>query len=513
SHSNLLLPYILLLDLGILGLVTLRPWRWMTLLGLVGSLILYGIWYTKFGDESSLLLAQSSLSGIFLVFMAATTIFHIQWRRLPEPVDLLLMSLNAATYFGISYALLWDDYRSWLGGFSIILAGLYLLLAYVAMLRSHKNEQLSLFAIGIAIVFLTIAVPVQLGSSWIAVAWAAEGAVLMWLASRLRLPQLRVFSIGVFVVLLGRLYFADAIVGQDDFRPILNDMVLAFVASIAALYIASCWLRRDKTVKETWLFPVMICAANVLTLWLVSAEIVNFIDSKIIDEQLDASTRYIRNLENVRSISLVALWALYGLGLVIMGIDKKIQWMRLGGYAVQILAVGIVLTQLNHAHAMVDRDNSTPIFNCSFAAFAISVTVLYISYYLLQKPKTEIHAEETKLLPAFVLVSNFLSLWVLSAEVVTFFGSGDAKSLSLTVLWAMYAFILIMVGITWQWRWVRLGGLVLVGVAGFKLFAIDTFTLESGYRVAAYLTLGVLLLAGGFAYQRFSNVIKRFFFE
>ena len=187
--------------------------------------------------------------------------------------------------------------------------------------------------------------------------------------------------------------------------------------------------------------------------------------------------------------------------------------MRLGGYAVQILAVGIVLTQLNHAHAMVDRDNSTPIFNCSFAAFAISVTVLYISYYLLQKPKTEIHAEETKLLPAFVLVSNFLSLWVLSAEVVTFFGSGDAKSLSLTVLWAMYAFILIMVGITWQWRWVRLGGLVLVGVAGFKLFAIDTFTLESGYRVAAYLTLGVLLLAGGFAYQRFSNVIKRFFFE
>jgi uncharacterized membrane protein len=43
-----------------------------------------------------------------------------------------------------------------------------------------------------------------------------------------------------------------------------------------------------------------------------------------------------------------------------------------------------------------------------------------------------------------------------------------------------------------------------------KLFVVDTFTLESGYRVAAYLTLGVLLLAGGFVYHRYAEVIKGF---
>jgi hypothetical protein len=45
------------------------------------------------------------------------------------------------------------------------------------------------------------------------------------------------------------------------------------------------------------------------------------------------------------------------------------------------------------------------------------------------------------------------------------------------------------------------------------LFIWDTFTLQSGYRVAAYLTLGVLLLAGGYFYHRYANVLKGFIMD
>jgi uncharacterized membrane protein len=85
--------------------------------------------------------------------------------------------------------------------------------------------------------------------------------------------------------------------------------------------------------------------------------------------------------------------------------------------------------------------------------------------------------------------------------------------MGLTMLWATYALVLIVVGIVGRWRWVRLGGLALVSLAIFKLLIIDTFTLESGYRVAAYLTLGVLLLAGGFVYHRYADVIKGFIID
>jgi uncharacterized membrane protein len=80
--------------------------------------------------------------------------------------------------------------------------------------------------------------------------------------------------------------------------------------------------------------------------------------------------------------------------------------------------------------------------------------------------------------------------------------------MGLTLLWATYGLALVVVGIMGKSRWVRLGGLALVSVAILKLFIWDTFTLQSGYRVAAYLTLGVLLLAGGFVYHRYADVIK-----
>ena len=42
----------------------------------------------------------------------------------------------------------------------------------------------------------------------------------------------------------------------------------------------------------------------------------------------------------------------------------------------------------------------------------------------------------------------------------------------------------------------------------FKLFAYDAFSLGQVYRVAAFIGLGVLLVGGGFLYQRYGRVIR-----
>ena len=46
-----------------------------------------------------------------------------------------------------------------------------------------------------------------------------------------------------------------------------------------------------------------------------------------------------------------------------------------------------------------------------------------------------------------------------------------------------------------------------------KLFLYDAFQMEQGYRVAAFIGLGVLLLAGGLLYQRFSRQIRGFLLD
>ena len=60
---------------------------------------------------------------------------------------------------------------------------------------------------------------------------------------------------------------------------------------------------------------------------------------------------------------------------------------------------------------------------------------------------------------------------------------------------------------------VRLAALALLAIPILKLFLVDSFALEQGYRVAAFLGLGAILLAGGFFYQRYSTAIRGFLFD
>jgi uncharacterized membrane protein len=55
--------------------------------------------------------------------------------------------------------------------------------------------------------------------------------------------------------------------------------------------------------------------------------------------------------------------------------------------------------------------------------------------------------------------------------------------------------------------------LVLLLVAIGKVFAFDVFKLELGYRISAFVGLGILLLVSAYLYQRYSKVIKGVFTE
>ena len=244
-------------------------------------------------------------------------------------------------------------------------------------------------------VILTVAVPIQVDEVWIAVAWSAEALALVWLSFRLNLVELRKISMGVFAVLIVRLLIFDTSVEFErwdlqsgnlvstGFTLFLNYRMLAFVSGIAAFYGAAFITYRLREGLQEWerrdFFVALLIAANILTLWVLSAEVIAAVDSGII---------------NV--------------------------------------------------------------------------------------------SERT-------------------AEHVT--------SLGLSLLWAVYASIVLIVGIVSRVRIIRLAGLGLLAVPILKLFLVDSFALEQGYRVAAFLSLGGILLGGGFLYQRFSAAIKGFLFE
>jgi uncharacterized membrane protein len=78
----------------------------------------------------------------------------------------------------------------------------------------------------------------------------------------------------------------------------------------------------------------------------------------------------------------------------------------------------------------------------------------------------------------------------------------QTSQLALSGFWAALGFAAILAGLMRDRRALRLGGLGLLMLAVGKVFLVDLAQLESIWRVASFLALGLLLLAGAFAYQR-----------
>jgi uncharacterized membrane protein len=72
----------------------------------------------------------------------------------------------------------------------------------------------------------------------------------------------------------------------------------------------------------------------------------------------------------------------------------------------------------------------------------------------------------------------------------------------LSAVWSLAGLGALVYGLLHDDRRFRLGGLALLALAVFKVFFYDLAELESIYRVLSFIALGLLLLAGAFAYQR-----------
>jgi uncharacterized membrane protein len=505
-----LMAYIIVIDLGVLVLSTFRSWRWFTMLALIGSLLTFGNWYVQYEQEITVLTAQGSLTIIFLIFAASTTLFHMIWRREPKVFDMTLMILNATAFFGISYGILWDDFRDWMGGFTIVVALFYGGMAYLALTRTREQVKISLMALGIALIMLTIAVPVQLGGPWISIAWAAEAVILLWLSYTLHMWQLRVYSVGIFGLFLIWLFTIDTVAAVEaNLTPLANEYLPMYLFGVAAMFLGAYLARRygDKKIEaEVVLFPALLVAGNVILTVAVPIQ--------------------------VDPIWVAVTWAAEAAALVWFSFRLNIIELRMisiGVFATLFAWLLVIETPVDFQAYDFESGKFvstkfTLFLNYRMMAFVSGILALYGAGFMIYRVRERLQSWEKKeLLLILLIAANFLTLWVLSAEVFAAVDSGiinvsggnaeHVTSLGLSLLWAVYASLVLVVGIVGRWRYVRLAGLGLLAIPVLKLFLVDSFALERGYRVAAFMSLGGILLVGGFLYQRFTTAIRGFLFE
>lgn len=81
--------------------------------------------------------------------------------------------------------------------------------------------------------------------------------------------------------------------------------------------------------------------------------------------------------------------------------------------------------------------------------------------------------------------------------------------MSYSIAWALFALLLLIVGIRKDSRAVRYASLGLLGVTLLKLFLHDLSELEQLYRIAALIVVAVISMLAAFLYQRFLGASQK----
>jgi uncharacterized membrane protein len=74
-----------------------------------------------------------------------------------------------------------------------------------------------------------------------------------------------------------------------------------------------------------------------------------------------------------------------------------------------------------------------------------------------------------------------------------------------SIAWAIFAFILLIVGINRKLKAPRYAAIGLIGITLAKLFLHDLINLGQLYRVGALLVVASVLIIGSYLYQRFGS--------
>jgi uncharacterized membrane protein len=379
NHQVFLFSYLLSIDLATLALVRLREARlrdasstkgaapnWeRLLLGALPVTILYFIaWYSEFYSPGQVVSTSLFIALFFFAFLSVP--FELPGHALdPEQPralrqtkaisDVLLPLLNAAFGTLAFYSVLEDSgHHPWLPWGALVFSALYL-----ALMRLPQSVAARAVHLSLAIVFLTIAIPLKATGRWITLGWFAEGVGLLWASAWLEsqagsqhespvetdssIPILlrRLAALALTLGFLGAValpWWLDRVMETAFF----NQRFFTALAGIAALGV-SAWIAyramQSPDKNSSSLFPVWpqlaaacTVALNLLALQAGIAEIVTFWNSGYA-----SATTSTNALPTALSIS--AFLMLYGAALLAAGFWKHSAFLRWQGLILLVIAI------------------------------------------------------------------------------------------------------------------------------------------------------------------------------
>jgi uncharacterized membrane protein len=348
NHEIFLFTYILAIDIATVVLVRLKPWP-LLLFGVFPATVAFFIgWYAEFygafnvGEPVAITTVFIVL--FFLVFVIPTIRLVLDGEKKGTPITEVLLPLANATFAALAlYSVLQDSHHHELLPWVAVLFGAF----YLGLMRLPQAPVASAVHLSLAVVFLTIAIPLKASGHWITIGWLAEGVALLWVSARLSVPSAEATAGSVHGILRWLAIAALALgfcglliqpfwlyYGIDT--AFLNSRFATSLFGIAALAASAAIALRARKHEDAgspgWL---QIAGGSIIALNLVA----------VIACVRELDTTWRRTYGNPeadlkKSLAISAFLMLYGAGLLAVGFWKRSAFLRWQAIVLLVFTIG-----------------------------------------------------------------------------------------------------------------------------------------------------------------------------
>jgi len=532
-----LFTYILILNTGMMVLAYFKKWNFVNLLTLVFTMLLYGSWLAAESNAYDKVVPYSGAfifaTIFYITFFLMFIVNNIKERTQFKGFDMSLLMMATFGYYGAGLYIL-DSWQPQLQGlFTIGIATFNFAFALPLYKKGKVDKNLIYMLIAVVLTLTSAAAPVQLEGQYITIFWAIESAVLLWLAQKSGILLIRIASGLVFFLAIISLvmdwfavYWFPYTEAGNTMSIFLNKGFITGITVVAAMIVNVFLLKNDdkfSIVKKmsSGAFQLMVTLILLVCMYLVFLfELKYHLDYTFVRGY---SESVFIALYNFTYVFAVVLWAAI----------KKVNGVMPIMAVISFLGAFIYCTFFYSEYA-----------DLLWGFFTGEVTENYYTYKLLTSISVagglfgswlglrKLYGQTNTVVKLSLWVSVFAILFVFSQELLNIAVVGgdysfstvqaaadsmlfynESKDLKLSmlrigfpVLWGSFSFLLIIAGMKFSNKDMRIVALAVFTVTLIKLFAFDVWNMSEIGRVVAFISLGILLLIVAFLYQKLKKI-------
>jgi uncharacterized membrane protein len=530
----ILFSYVALINVGILVVAVLKSWRVLFYSSFVITWLMFGGW-NLFGKESH-------QNGIALFFLYVFTLifwitFHAgAWRRSEKPSVMNIIAIGLLMFLFFTNGM--EIYHAIPNGRKLFLPINVLLpgLTYLAFLK-YKEEKgrwlivhfvaFTLFAIGTCQVWLN--------DQWFTMSMSLLAMVYMYAGRKHDGRYFELFSYFIYAFSMLSLfadwhqsnsYFTHDVVIRNA-PSFFNLTALTSLVAISSALFSYLFITnsselvnepKDKFfigLRKFWMIFVVVLIyfgfrTEIAHVWVHRYHMLENIYLPFAPDTRPGLSIF-RKLEN---LSLIA----YSIVFLFLLLAANVRWFK-SLFIRKLFLVGTLICMLvfltsglyslrflrNQESALVLSNVATQVLLIRYVMIGLIVALIVKAWFVVKNS-----AFKPVVFTAFDGLMHVALIWILSSELIRIlesFHSAQVYKLGLTILWGSYALMLVVIGIAFRRRHLRIMGMVFFGINLVKLMLYDLGHLSTIAKAGLFVLIGAFMLLVSYLYLRFRKKI------